>query len=289
MATRPQPTTRRIELGHELRQRRKEAGLTIDEAASGMPFNVSTLQRVETGLRSLKQAGHLRELLQRYQVTDERVVEQCLALHRDAASREWWTNTAGLTSGMPRLLGIESAAVEVRAFHPGLVPGLLQSRAYAQAVHDVHKPIDETTTEFSQANVDLRMKRKEALLRADEPLKLWAILYEPALRYAIADAEVLCAQFDELIELAERDNITIQILPATVRGYVAAHDLNIMHLGPDLPTAIQVDTAWNTVAVSDKPREVARFSRMFDALVASARPPRDTPEFLHHLSREVRR
>lgn len=215
-------------------------------------------------------------------------MDRLLAIQRDAASREWWTHAgSSMTSGMPRFLGIESAAVEVRAFHPGLVPGLLQTRAYAEAVHENHKLIDETTTEFMQQNVELRMQRKEALTRTEDPTKLWAVLYEPALRCAIADREVMCEQYEELVKLAQRDNVTIQILPATVRGFVATHDLSIMHLGPGLPTAVQVDTAWSTVAVSDKPREVARFGRMFDTLVASALPPRETPEFLHRLTRET--
>ena len=127
------------------------------------------------------------------------------------------------------------------------------------------------------------LQQSQALSREEDPLKLWAIGDEPALRCAIADLKVMREQYEELAELTRRDNVTIQILPAAVRGYVATHDLSIMHLGPGLPTAVQVDTAWNTVAVSDKPREVSRFNRMFDALVASALPPRETPEVLHQL------
>ncbi|MET8982579.1 Scr1 family TA system antitoxin-like transcriptional regulator [Streptomyces sp. NPDC004539] len=58
--------------------------------------------------------------------------------------------------------------------------------------------------------------------------------------------------------------------------------------GPDvIPTTIQSDTAMRTVAVSDKPREVNRFSRMFDAMASNALPPRDTPKFLNQLVREI--
>lgn len=282
------PTARRIGLGHELRQLRKGAGLTIEEAARGMKFDESTLQRVETGWRSFRQAGHLRDLLERYGVTDEEDVDRLLALQRDASSREWWTDTTtNMLSGMPRFLGVESAALEIRAFHPVLVPGLLQTEAYARAVHETHKPIDETTTEFIQHSVQLRMKRKEALTQDEDPTKLWAVLYEPALRYVIGDPDVMREQYEELIKLAALAHVTIQVLPRTVRGYVAIHDVSIMYLGDKLPTTVQVDTAWFTVAVTDKPREVNRFSRMFDAMVASALPPRDTPEFLHQLSREI--
>ncbi|MFE7313202.1 helix-turn-helix domain-containing protein [Streptomyces sp. NPDC057555] len=289
MAARPQPTARRIGLGHELRQLRKAAGLTIAEAVVGLHFDESTLQRVETGWKSFRQAGHLRELLERYGVTDEEQVNRLVALQREASSREWWTGTStNMLSGMPRFLGVESAARAIRIFHPTVVPGLLQTRAYAQAVHELHKPIDETTTEFVQQSVELRMKRKEAVTRDDDPIKVWAVLYEPALRYPMGGADVMREQYAALAELAAMENVTLQVLPQAGDGYVAHHDVNIMILGDGLPTTVQTDTAWFTVAVTDKPREVGRFSRMFDAMVAAARPPGDTPQVLQKLAREIK-
>jgi transcriptional regulator with XRE-family HTH domain len=289
MAARPQPTARRIGLGHELRQLRKEAGLTIAEAVKGLHFDESTLQRVETGWKSFRQAGQLRQLLERYGVTDEEDVDRLVALQREGASQEWWTGIGtSVLSGMPRFLGVESAAREIRTFHPTIVPGLLQTEAYAQAVHDRHKPIDETTTEFIQTSVQLRMRRQEALTRDDNPLKLWAVLYEPTLHYPIGDAATMREQYEALADLAELENVTIQVLPQPSRGYVACHDVNIMILDEGLPTTVQTDTAWFTVAVTDKPREVGRFSRMFDAMVASARPPGDTHRLLHQLAKEIK-
>ncbi|MBA0053712.1 XRE family transcriptional regulator [Streptomyces sp. AJS327] len=289
MAARPQPTARRIGLGHELRQLRKNADLTIEQAVVDMPFDESTLQRVEAGWKSFRQAGHLRDLLGRYGIDDEDEIDRLLEMQRDSASREWWTGvgTTNLMSGMQRFLGVESAAREIRLYHPTIVPGLLQTERYAQAVHDLSKPIDETTTEFVNKSVNLRMKRREAITRDGDPQKVWAVLYEPALRYRVGDAEVMREQYHELAKLAVRENVTFQVLPQAGNGYVAFHDVNIMILGEGLPTTVETDTAWFTVAVSDKPRDVGRFSRMFDAMVAEARPPSDTPKFLNQLAREI--
>ncbi|MFD4258259.1 helix-turn-helix domain-containing protein [Streptomyces sp. NPDC058534] len=288
MAAKPQPTARRIGLGHELRQLRKAAGLTIAQAVEGLSVDESTLQRVETGWKSLRQAGYLRELLERYGITDDAQVDRLVALQREASSREWWADgSTNMLSGMPRFLGIEAAAREIRAFHPTVIPGLLQTRDYAQAVHELHKHIDETTSEFVDQSMQLRMKRKEALTRKDDPVKLWAVLNEPALRYPVGTADVMREQYGELTQLAELENVTIQILPAGERGYVAFHDVNIMVLEDGLPMTIQSDTAMRTVAVTDKPREVGRFSRMFEAMSSNAFPPRDTPKILHQLSREI--
>ncbi|MEW2114897.1 helix-turn-helix transcriptional regulator [Streptomyces sp. NPDC005474] len=288
MAAKPQPTARRIGLGHELRQLRKEARLTIAQAVDGLSVDESTLQRVETGWKSFRQAGHLRELLERYGITDDDQVDRLISLQREASSREWWSDgSTNMLSGMPRFLGIEAAAREIRAFHPTVIPGLLQTEAYAAAVHELHKPINETTTEFVHQSVSMRMKRQEALTREDDPVKLWVVLNEPALRYPVGSADVMRGQYDALVELAALENVTLQVLPQGERGFVAFHDVNIMVLGDGLPTTIQSDTAMRTVAVTDKPREVGRFSRMFDVMASNARPPRDTPKILNQLAREI--
>ncbi|MDT3395626.1 helix-turn-helix transcriptional regulator [Streptomyces sp. B1866] len=288
MAGRPRPTARRIGLGHELRQYRKAADLTIAQAVEGMPFDDSTLQRIEAGWKSFRQAGHLRMLLERYGVAEDEI-ERLIAAQREASSREWWTGvgTTNLLSGMQRFLGVESAAREIRFFHPTVVPGLLQTEDYARALHELHKPINETTTEFGQATVRIRMQRKEAITRDEDPVKIWGILYEPALRYAIGGAEVMREQYAELTELAALENVTLQVLPQASNGYIALHHITIMILGRGLPTTVQTDTAWHTVAVTDKLRDVGRFTRMFDAMVAGALPPGDTPKFLHRLSKEL--
>ncbi|WP_267242582.1 helix-turn-helix domain-containing protein [Streptomyces sp. PR69] len=288
MAPPHRPTARRIELGHQLRQFRKECGLTIEEAARHLRISDTKLQRVETGLQSFRRAEELRKLLSLYDVTDEDEVEALLALQREASSQEWWMNYTGhLSSGMPRFLGVESAAKEIRAYHPTLVYGLLQTEAYATAIHEYGKPIKEYTTEFSEHNVRLRMQRKEALTRTENPLKLWVILYEPALRYIVGDAEVMRAQYNEIADFAALDHVTVQILPQTVRGYLSADNFAILNLGESMPTAVQTDVPWMSVAMTDKPREVGAFRRQFDALSRSALPTEETPKFLHRLSREI--
>lgn len=288
MAAPHRPTARRIELGHQLRQLRKQAGLTIEDVATQLRVSDTKLQRIETGLQSFRRAEELRKLLALYDMTDGDDVESLLAIQRDASSQEWWTDYTGyLSSGMPRFLGIEAAAEEIRAYHPTLIFGLLQTEAYARAIHEYVKPITESTTEFTEHNVRLRMKRKEVLTRDENPLKLWVILYEPALRYLVGDKDIMREQYGEITRLAALDNITVQILPQSVRGYLAVHDFMILNLGDSMPTTVQTDTPWFGAAVTDKPREVGMFRRQLEALSRSALPSEDTPKFLYRLSREI--
>ncbi|GGZ81996.1 helix-turn-helix domain-containing protein [Streptomyces echinoruber] len=297
MAQKPRPTVRRIELGYELRQLRERAEMTMEEVVEqaakkgvkGLYF--AKLQRVETGLSDLRSASDLRTLLDLYGVTDERDIEQLLAIQREAASQDWWTPyRSTMPSGMPRFVGIEAAARETWAFHPSLILGLLQTEAYARTLYQLAQPIEETTSEFIDRNVKLRMRRQDALTRSEDPLVLRAVLWEPALRYLIGDVDVMVEQYEEIIKLAALPNVTVQVLPLLppkIRGYLPSHDFSVLHLNGDLPASVQVDNAWSATSVSDKPREVGRFTRKFNAITASALPPEDTPAFLEKLKREI--
>ncbi|WP_406103899.1 DUF5753 domain-containing protein [Streptomyces sp. NBC_01003] len=149
----------------------------------------------------------------------------------------------------------------------------------------MQRPVEETTSEFIRNGVELRMARQEVLTR-DTPVRLHAILGEAALRYVVGDADVMREQFGQLTKWAAHDHITIQVL-SFGRGYRSTNDFAILYLGDRLPPRVQTDTAWGAVSTSDKPREVDRFARRFDAMVASALPPEETPEFLRRLEREL--
>ncbi|MDX3855776.1 DUF5753 domain-containing protein [Streptomyces sp. AK02-01A] len=294
MAQKPRPTVRRIELGYELRQLRERAKMTLEEVVSsgavkGLYF--AKLQRVETGLQDLGLAASLRALLALYGVTDDRHVDELLEIQRAGSNQDWWTPfRSTMPSGMPRFVGIETAARETLAFHPTLVLGLLQAEAYARTLYGLSQPIEETTTEFIKKNVELRMRRKEALTRPEDPLTLRAVLWEPALRNLIGDTETMRDQYKEIATLAALPNVTVQvlpILPPKVRGYLPSHDFSVLHLNGELPNSVQVDNAWSATSVTDKPREVDRFTRKWNTITASALPPEDTPAFLEQLTREI--
>ncbi|UQW99117.1 helix-turn-helix transcriptional regulator [Streptomyces sp. RerS4] len=294
MVATPRPTVRRIELGYELRQLRERAGKTLEEvtaAGAVTGLNFAKLQALEKGTRPLRSAADLRNLLQYYGVEDEEDVAALLAIQREGASQDWWhPYRSTMPSGMPRFMGIEAAARETWAFHPALVYGLLQTEDYARHLHEDAQRVEETTSESITRNVAVRMRRKKAIERNEDPLLLRAVLWEPALRNLVGNPDVMRAQYDELIRLAGLPHVHLQILPILpprFRGHLPTANFAVLHLEEGLPTSVQVDTPWSSTSVSDKPREVGKFKRAFNGLMSSALPPEDTPEFLHQLSREI--
>lgn len=293
MAAKRGRTAQRLELGLQLRQLRENCGLgdrggglTRRQAAQGLRISEASLQRIEAGALNFRNVGDLRKLLERYNVTDETVVESLINLNRESSNQDWLTQYRGLMpAGMPGFVGLEPEARAMKAYHPTVVYGLLQTERYARATHEAHKPIEEYTTEFIRSSVELRMRRQEVLTR-EYPVKLHVILGEAALRHVVGDADVMREQYGRIEELSGWGHVTVQVLPFR-RNYRSTNDFVLLDFGNALPPRVQTDSAWGSVSTSDKPREVDRFSRRFDAMTASALPPEETPDFLHRLEREL--
>jgi len=193
-----------------------------------------------------------------------------------------------MPSGVPHFVGIETASRETWAFHPALALGLLQTEAYARALYELAMPIEETTSEFIDRNVLVRLRRKEALTRDEQPLRLRAVLHGPAPRYVVGDPDVMRKQYEEsafvtpsahaLHERRKRSAPDKQGRP--LWELAVADRYAVMRRTSEVGDP-------NATSLSDKPREVGRSTRKFNALTASALAPEDTPAFLQQPTREI--
>ncbi|MFE7130523.1 DUF5753 domain-containing protein [Streptomyces sp. NPDC057638] len=246
--------------------------MTRKEAVRGLKdLSEPTLARIELGeLNFRRNIGNLRTLLKRYGVTDEALVDRLIALNREGPSEEWLAPYRSfMPTGMPTYVGLEAEAAGITAYHPTVVYGLLQTEAYARALLEAQRPVDDTTSEFVDRHVELRMERKRRVLDGDAPARLRLVLGEAALRVPVGAAEVMRGQYEEVLRFARRDIVSVRILPFTHHGYRAPHDFTILDLG-ELPSRVQADSAWGSVSTSDKPRDVDRFTRRFAAMESAA-------------------
>jgi hypothetical protein len=289
------PSGRRLELGIQLRQLRENCppveegrskGMTRKAACRGLEdLSEATLGRIEAGeINFRRKVGNLRVLLERYGVGDPDLIGHLIELNREAPKEDWlYQHQRFMPKGMPHYLGLETEAIGITAYHPSLIHGLLQTEDYARALLESHRLVEDATAESVRSNIEVRMERKARVLNPQdrEPARLRIILGEAALRTPYGDDEVMRGQYEETIRLARMDHIDIHMLPIQ-RSYRADNDFAILNLGP-LPTQVQTDTAWGGVATSDKPREVERFTRRFDAMAGSALGAEETIKFLHQL------
>ncbi|ATE57689.1 hypothetical protein CNX65_33900 [Actinosynnema pretiosum] len=97
-----------------------------------------------------------------------------------------------------------SVATSIEAYDPMLVNELLRSEPYARAVIE-HRGGGEP--EVAEA-----LTGQAPLTRATAPVRLWAVLEERVLRRPVGGAGVVRGQVEHLLELAELDNVTLQVL-----------------------------------------------------------------------------
>lgn len=286
MAVKTGPTLRRVQLGKELRRLRDRAGMTPTQAVEGLGFSETKLWRVERGLTSLDKVQDLRNLCERYGLEDEEDIEFLVQIQRESLSRDWWIPyRTVMPSGMATFVGMERDARRMRGWQPSVVYGLLQSEQYARAMFETAKPIEETTTEFVERNLQLRMERKEIITRSERPVELWVILGEGGLRQVFGGPDAMREQYALIAELAKLDNVTVQIMPWGTPTYRASRNFTLMEFDPPLPMAVHTDDV-KSVNMVDKETEVWKYTRRFDAMVAGALGPGETPKFLERLARE---
>ncbi|MEU9015894.1 helix-turn-helix transcriptional regulator [Streptomyces sp. NPDC048479] len=286
MAARRGPTFRRRELGKELRKLREKNDLTLQEVGTRLKFSHTKLARVEIGENDLPRVGDLEALMDLYGLDGKEDRETLLQLHRESLSKDPWTPYRHvMPSKMPTYRGLEQDAKAMRAFQPSFVFGLLQTEAYARSLFIIAKPVDETTTEYVEQNVRLRLERKELITRSDSPLELRVILDETAVRRMIGGREVMREQFNEIVELNRLENVTVQIFTHIVVGYRAESNFAVLDFPDALDPIVQTDMP-NTISVTDEDLEVKKHIRRFDAMRESALAPADTAGFLHQLARE---
>jgi transcriptional regulator with XRE-family HTH domain len=283
LAERRSPSVRARQLASELRRLREEATLTGEDAAGRLGWSASKVSRIETGKTTVT-TGDLRRLLDLYQVSGVRR-DRLAELGRTAQQRGWWDAYADtLTSGYSALIALEGDAESERHYAPLIIPGLLQTERYAQAMTRATKimvPPGEITRITTA-----RMTRQKVLTRA-EPLKLIAVLDEASLRRQVGGSDVMNEQLLHLVELARWPNVTIQILPFSKGPHLAISGVFTLLQFPEAaaPGVVFLENMTSDLFI-EREDDVYRYSLAFDRLLELALRPQDSVDFLIRLADE---
>jgi transcriptional regulator with XRE-family HTH domain len=151
------PNVRRRWLGLELRKVREATERTQRQAARALEWSLSKLIRIESGAQGIS-VTDLNALLALYGVVDADQVAALTAAARGSHGQTWWNGYRDVVSSQfAWLLGAESHAVSLRVSHPFLLPGLLQTEAYAAALMGVFRDQQGRMPRI----IDLRIERQE--------------------------------------------------------------------------------------------------------------------------------
>ncbi|MFE9338426.1 helix-turn-helix domain-containing protein [Streptomyces sp. NPDC007025] len=261
------PTVRRRRLGVELRQLREASDLTLEQVEEQTGLSVSKLSRIESATRGARPAD-VDSLMNLYGVQDDSLRSFLALLARDGAKRGWW-QTYDLEPVYADFISLESDAVSVSAYESLLIPGLLQTAAYARAA--VSALGMTTTTDHVNALVEVRIAR-QAVLTRPSPLKFRAIIHEAALMSSASGTSVMRDQLQRLLDVAEYPHVTIQVLPCAAQlNPGAAGAFTVLGFGqPNMNVALleQLDSSLYV----EEPSEVGRYVEAFERITAAALP-----------------
>ncbi len=173
------PTVPRRQLGRYLRQLREGAQVTVKAAAEALEWSPVKIWRIETGQTSMRSLD-VEAMCKVYGAADE-VTSALTSLARETKAKGWWHSYGdAIPEWFELYVGLESAASRLRHYEPELVPGLLQTPAYAAEVFRVGSP-DRSDAEISRG-VAVRLGRQAILTRKLPPApQLEIVLHESVL------------------------------------------------------------------------------------------------------------
>lgn len=274
------PTLRAQWLGNELREMRERAGLNLKEVGEFLRRNPSTVSRFESGLLPARVAEVL-AYLEICGVDDPRRREDLKAMSGELFRKGWWDGYANdVASCLIDRIWLESRAVAIGYFSTMVVPGLLQTREYAEATIRAAHP--DAAEEQIQRWIEVRMTRQQ-LLDRDEPLLLTAVIDEAVVRRLVGGPAVMRGQLAHLIAQAQRPDVQIRVLPFAVGCHPSPDGpFDIFRMAEPYPDAACMQTPAGAIYVeSDRALPlVTTYDRLCDAALSTG----DTVAFLSDLT-----
>jgi len=260
--------------GAELRFKREQAGLTLEQLAEGSFRGISFLSQIERGERRMPMdlARHVDERLG----TDGFFQRRC----DDAAK----ARNLGHPLYFQDVPDLEKQAETLEEWQPHVIPGLLQTAEYMRGLIRYEAPF--TPPEVAEQRVSARIARGDLWKREDRP-SYWAILRESLIRRTPLPPAVMAGQLEHIVEVIRSTQSVLQIVPDTTRWHPLQHGMAKIMTFADAPPLVWSDTNFNGQII-DFPSRVKEYRRDYDLLRAVALPPETSLDLVEEAARTYR-
>ncbi|WP_427766564.1 helix-turn-helix domain-containing protein [Streptomyces sp. DSM 41931] len=240
--------------GKLVRLFRERAGLTQQALADAIGYSMEQVASVEQGRRPAKAV---------FTEAAERVLDAGGALRVLQPD----VDRAKLPLFFQDFALLEAEAVSRFSYDPMLVPGLLQTEAYAQSLLEAHfPPLDGETVE---QRVAARVARQSLLTRKNPPIVFVFIVEESAIRRLIGNATVMRRQLARLLECSAMRNVELQIMPTTRGAHSGLNGPMVLLESTDRKQHVYVE-AQDIVSVRSDRHEVSEFWLRYGTLRTQA-------------------
>ncbi|ROO89293.1 tetratricopeptide repeat protein [Actinocorallia herbida] len=278
----------RVLLGARLRGLREAKGISRAKAGQALRASGSKISRMESG-EVLFRHRDVVDLLSLYGVTDSEKRREMAELTKRSNARNWWREYRDV---VPRwfesYIGLEDSAIRIRLYEAHLVPSLLRTEDYERQVTRL------SDRRISPAEIDRRIEvlaARQRLLVSDQAPHYWAIIDEAVLRRGFGrrgGRKMMRAQLRRLIELNERPNVIVQILPLThgERG-TAVGSFNVLRFAePELPDIVYLEQLTSALYL-DRRHDTDSYLAAMETLALEAHPHTRTERILTAIHDEL--
>ncbi|MFJ1974467.1 helix-turn-helix domain-containing protein [Streptomyces sp. NPDC087903] len=285
MASNVNPTVRRRRLGQELRRLRELKGMTAEEVAERLLVSQSKISRLENGRRSISQRD-VRDLCGVYEVEDQRIVDSLMQMAKDSRQQGWWHAFGDIPYSV--YIGLETDAESLRVYEPQVITGLLQTRQYAEAI--IQGALPETSTTDIEKRVQVRLRRQDRIAADREPLRLWVVLDEAALRRVVGSRQVMREQLEQVAEMSQQPHITVQVLPFEVGAHPGINgQYAILEFADAADSSVVYIEGVTSDLYLEKAHDVQKYTVMYEHLRAQALNVEQSRRLIEDVAKEYAR
>jgi len=239
-----------------------------------LDLSASTISRLETAQANVRR-GDVRALLDLYEVTSTQRGE-LLQLAEESRQQPWWEEYKDLPNAAAA--GLEAEAAFIRQYAAQVVPGLLQTEAYAREVLQAIRGDDEAHD--LERRLKLRMNRQVLLSESTTPQYL-VVLDEAVLRRTVGGPLVMHTQLERLVEVSALPQVTLRLLPFgvgahagmdgafTIFSYQRPEEHDAVYQDPDVVFLEDLEGD----EYIENPETTRRYNQTFERLLEGALDP----------------
>jgi len=259
--------------GAELKRRRENAGFT----------------QVELGARVFVSGGYIGQFEQAIRKPQLDVAQRIDdVLQTEGFFERTWRKLIDDTryaDYFAEVVELERTATKICEFAPTLVPGLLQTAAYARAVTLATNPF--ATDEYVEEKVSARMERAHILDDATRP-EYWVILHENVVRIPVGGPEVMAGQLEHIVALARERKVLVTVIPYAAGAFAAMAGMITLLEFDDAPPTAYTEAVYSGTLLDD-PALVKRMRATYDLLRVAALSPEASLALITSAAEDYRR
>jgi transcriptional regulator with XRE-family HTH domain len=263
--------TPREKYGEELRIRRLAAGLTQEALSEGVVCSPTLISHFEAGRRLPNPE-------------DAQRLDQVLTT--DGFFARWLRDLdGGYANYFAAVAELEREATEIWQFGHSLLPGLLQTEAYARAVFRAYSP-NHQADELDQ-KVVIRMRRAQLLDRSSPPV-VWTLLDEAVLRRRIGGPQVMAEQLGKVASMGEAGRLRLHVLPFGVGEHALLEGMLYLMSFEDAPPVAYAEGV-NTGHLMDDPALVRECQGFYALALGDALSHKQSVDLIKAVAEECER